>query len=245
MDLYVAQLPALSVAAHITRERARSNDDMLDNKSWRKIGQSKPPKKQSKSLTPLKPDKDSPTAPEDSADRLRHSSWRKLQGSRPQTPVSAVPITPVFEDTDEARSERSETPAPRRDSKPKLARYTSLFANFKETSRAPDFSEPWSEDAPPVFPLYVDPLEALQAVRLHMVNSSQPIPLEYYCGLFRIFEDYRKAREQKERLGELLEVTLQDWEKAEEQWRRAEDRYGAEIRRLELLIARGTGGMTE
>ncbi|EFQ96643.1 hypothetical protein PTT_00125 [Pyrenophora teres f. teres 0-1] len=244
MDLYVAQLPALSVAAHISRERARSNDDMLDNKSWRKIGQSKPPKKHSKSLTPLKIDKESPIFPEDSADRLRQSSWRKLQGSRPQTPVSAVPITPVFEDTDEARSERSETPAPRRDSKPKLARYTSLFANFKDNSRASDFSEPWSEDAPPVFPPYVDPLDALQAVRLHMVNSCQPIPLEHYSGLFRIFEDYRKAREQKERLGDLMEVTLQDWEKAEEQWRLAEDRYVAEIRRLELLIVRGTGGMT-
>ncbi|CAE7175839.1 hypothetical protein HRS9139_03455 [Pyrenophora teres f. teres] len=244
MDLYVAQLPALSVAAHISRERARSNDDMLDNKSWRKIGQSKPPKKHSKSLTPLKIDKESPIFPEDSADRLRQSSWRKLQGSRPQTPVSAVPITPVFEDTDEARSERSETPAPRRDSKPKLARYTSLFANFKDNSRASDFSEPWSEDAPPVFPPYVDPLDALQAVRLHMVNSCQPIPLEHYSGLFRIFEDYRKAREQKERLGDLMEVILQDWEKAEEQWRLAEDRYVAEIRRLELLIVRGTGGMT-
>ena len=244
MDLYVAQLPALSVAAHFSRERARSNDDMPDNKSWRKIGQGKPPKKPPKSLAPLKTDKDSPTIPEDAADRLRQSSWRKLQGSRPQTPMSAVPITPVFEDIEEAPIERSETPAPRRDSKPKLARYTSLFANFKDTSRAPEFSEPWSEDTPTVFPRYVDPLNALQVVRLHMVNSSQPIPIEHYSGLFRIFEDYRKTREQKERLGEMMEDTLQDWAKAEEQWRCAEDRYGAEIRRLELLIARGTAGMT-
>lgn len=77
-----------------------------------------------------------------------------------------------------------------------------------------------------------------------MVNSSQPIPIEHYNGLFRIFEDYRKIREQKERLGEMMEDTIQDWTKAEEQWRCAEDRYGAEIRRLELLIARGTAGMT-
>ncbi|EDU45705.1 predicted protein [Pyrenophora tritici-repentis Pt-1C-BFP] len=141
--------------------------------------------------------------------------WRKLQGSRPQTPVSATPFTPVFEDTDEARN----------------------------TSKPSDFSEPWSEDAPPIFPPYVDPLEALQAVRLHMVNSCQPIPLEHYNGLFRIFEDYRKAREQKERIGNLMEVTLQDWEKAEEQWRLAENRYVSEIRRLELLIVRGTGAL--
>ncbi|RMZ70621.1 agc dmpk kinase [Pyrenophora seminiperda CCB06] len=195
-------------------------------------------------LTPLKIDRDGPAAPEDSADRLRQSSWRKLHGSSPQTPVGAVPITPVFEDTDEARSDRPETPAPRRDSKPKLARYTSLFTNFKETAKTPDFSEPWSEDSPPVFPPYVDPLDALQAVRLHMVNSYEPIPREHYSGLFRIFEDYRKSREQKERYSELIEVTLQNWENAEEQWEHAEDRYGAEIRRLELVIARGTGGMT-
>jgi hypothetical protein len=68
--------------------------------------------------------------------------------------------------------------------------------------------------------------------------------MEHNSGLFRVFEDYRKVREQKESLSLLLEETLKDWKRAEEHWMHSKGRYGAEIRRLELLIARGTSGMT-
>jgi hypothetical protein len=77
-----------------------------------------------------------------------------------------------------------------------------------------------------------------------MMNSYQPIPVEHNSGLFRVFEDYRKMREHKEGLEKLLKDTLQDWDKAEKHWGQAEACYNAEIRRLELLIARGTSGMT-
>ena len=76
------------------------------------------------------------------------------------------------------------------------------------------------------------------------MSSNQPISVEHNSGLFRIFEDYRKIREQKERLELLVEDTLQDWGKADKHWSHAEGRYIAEIRRLELLIARGMSGMT-
>lgn len=53
MDLYVAQLPGLSVATHLARERAKADEDMPDNKSWR-LGHSKQPKKPPRVSTPQK-----------------------------------------------------------------------------------------------------------------------------------------------------------------------------------------------
>ncbi|CAN9101487.1 unnamed protein product [Alternaria alternata] len=246
MDLYVAQLPGLSVATHLARERAKADEDMPDNKSWR-LGHSKQPKKPPRALTPLKIDTEYSKSFEDLNDHHLPLSWRQQrQGSRPQTPVGAVSATPVTDDTYDTRSDRSDTPAPRRDSKPKLARYTSLFANFKDTTKEPEFafSTPWGEDAPQSLQPYIDPLDVVQSVRSHMATTHRPIPMEHNSGLFRVFEDYRKVRKQKESLSMMMEETLGDWKKAEEHWNRSKDCYGAEIRRLELLIARGTSGMT-
>ncbi|KNG47658.1 hypothetical protein TW65_05727 [Stemphylium lycopersici] len=247
MDLHVSQLAGLSVATHLSRELAKDSGSMPDGKTWR-LGHNKQPKKPPKALTSLKVDDGTPIALEDSAGRRCQPSWRKtLQGSRPQTPVSTFTATTAVEDIEDARSDRSETSAPCRDSKPKLARYTSLFTTFKETAKetakAPGFSEPWSDDAPLPFQPYIDPLNVVQSVRSHMANSSLPISPEHHSGLFRVFEDYRKVREQKERLESLLKETLQDWKQAEGHWRDYEDRYSGEIRRLELIIARGSRGM--
>ncbi|KAF7681402.1 hypothetical protein GT037_000378 [Alternaria burnsii] len=245
MDLYVAQLPGLSVATHLARERAKADEDMPDNKSWR-LGHSKQPKKPPKALTPLKIDTEYSRSFDDLNDHHLPLSWRQQrQGSRPQTPVGAVSATPLVDDAYDTRSDRSDTPAPRRDSKPRLARYTSLFANFKDTTKEPEFafSAPWGEDAPQSLQPYIDPLDVVQSVRSHMATTHRPIPMEHNSGLFRVFEDYRKVREQKESLSIMMEETLSDWKKAEEHWNRSKDRYGAEIRRLELLIARGTSGM--
>ncbi|CAN9084261.1 unnamed protein product [Alternaria sp. RS040] len=245
MDLYVAQLPGLSVATHLARDRAKADEDMPDNKSWR-LGHSKQPKKPPKALTPLKIDTEYSRSFDDLNDHHLPLSWRQQrQGSRPQTPVGAVSATPLVDDAYDTRSDRSDTPAPRRDSKPRLARYTSLFANFKDTTKEPEFafSAPWGEDAPQSLQPYIDPLDVVQSVRSHMATTHRPIPMEHNSGLFRVFEDYRKVREQKESLSIMMEETLSDWKKAEEHWNRSKDCYGAEIRRLELLIARGTSGM--
>lgn len=167
-----------------------------------------------------------------------------MQSSRPPTPSTISPMTPLVDDTDEARSEHSEPQTPRRNSKPKLARYTSLFNTFRETSKGPEFAEPWSEDAPPPLPSCADPLHALQSVHSHMMQFSTPVPLEYSSCLFRVFEDYRKVREEKERVEALLQATLTSWKEAEMGWVESEVCYMKEIRRLELLIAKGTSGMT-
>jgi hypothetical protein len=74
-------------------------------------------------------------------------------------------------------------------------------------------------------------------------NFYKPIPPEHHSGLLRIFEDYRKSREHKKKLEDLLKETLEGYKSAEEFWRTKEDHYQAEIRRLELLIARGTTGL--
>ncbi|KAI8939700.1 hypothetical protein NX059_003456 [Plenodomus lindquistii] len=182
---------------------------------------------------------------EDASDRRRTAGWRKtIQGSRPVTPSSISPLTPTVDDADDVSSEHSEPQTPRRNSKPKLTLYTSLFSNFKESAKGPEFAEPWAEDAPPSFHPYIDPLHALQSVHSHMINFFTPIPLEHNSGLFRVFEDYRKVRLEKERLEALIQNTLTSWTRAEAQWAGLEFCYKAEIRRLEILIANGRSGMT-
>ncbi|KAL6707378.1 hypothetical protein ACN47E_004157 [Coniothyrium glycines] len=214
---------------------------MPDSKGWRK-------KKLPKDLGPLKTSSEEAVTPADGTDRRRHHhSWRKtISGSRPQSPLSATPATPTLKDIDDAASGHSE-PTPRRDSKPKLARYTSLFSSFKEATRGPEFAEPWDAEAAPHVEPYadVDPLYALQSVRNHMHNcSTRSIPPEYNNALFRIFEDYGKVREANERLETITKEALAEWKRSEKDWGEAEAQYQSEIRRLELLIARGASGMT-
>lgn len=242
MELHVTQLSGLSVATQLARNLAKENT-MPDGKGWR-LGHNKHYRKQNKASAPRKIDGSGSAAPRDASGKRYQTGWlRTVQDSRPPTPISTLTTATALEDSEDARSERSETAAPPRDSKPKFARYTSLFASFKETSEGPGFLEPWSEEAVPRFQPYVDPLQVMQFVRSHIVKCSTPVPLEHNSGLLRLFEDYRKVREQKERLEKLLEETLEDWTEAQGQWTQSEDGYNAEIRRLELLIARGTSGI--
>lgn len=87
-------------------------------------------------------------------------------------------------------------------------------------------------------------MAALQATHSYLCNNFyKPIPSEHHSGLLRIFEDYRHLREGKEKLESLLTETLEGYKSADQLWMTKEDRYQAEIRRLELLIARGTTGL--
>lgn len=90
----------------------------------------------------------------------------------------------------------------------------------------------------------VDPLVAVQEIRSHIGKQSWvPIPVEHNNGLLRIFEDYRKVRDTKEQLDTLIKEVLGSWQTAQEEWTETEFRYQQEIRRLELLIAKGSTGM--
>lgn len=215
----------------------------MDNKGvgWRNWRNTK-----HKDLPPLKISKtnEAITGPEDFSDGFSHHGWRRtIHLSRPQTPVT--PAEPVSEPTERAPSERSEGIVAHRNSRPKLKRITSLFSDFKDATKEPKFDEPWSEDAPPPPPAFVDPLMVEVSVRSHMSSSPRtPIPLDHNSGLFHLFHDYRKTKDELERLKTLLEDTLHDWTDAQEQWDREQTSYQEEIKRLELLIARGATGMS-
>ncbi|KAL5431954.1 hypothetical protein PMIN07_008813 [Paraphaeosphaeria minitans] len=186
--------------------------------------------------------------PETDTDSLRppseRSNWTNTFHSRPGTPIRG-PTPTIFQvDTDDIRREITlDVPSPRKATKPKLARYLSGYLAIKDASKEPEFGEPWLEMTP-VSTEYVDPMASLQSVFSHMTTyPSSPIPPHYSNGIFRVFEDYRKIREEKERLDDLLHETFEGYRAAERFYEKAEAEYQAEIRRLELLIARGTSGM--
>jgi hypothetical protein len=171
-------------------------------------------------------------------------SWRNTFHGRPGTPSRAPTPTISQVDTDDVRREITlDVPSARKATKPKLARYISGYRSIKDASKEPEFGEPWIE-MPPSYTEYIDPMLSLQSVFSHMTTSpSCPIPLHYNSGIFRVFEDYRKVREERERLDNLLHETFEGYRTAERFYYKAEAEYQEEIRRLELLIARGTSGM--
>lgn len=209
---------------------------MPDNKaaSWRKKISTKP-----KDPQLPKTSLDDAT----NAESGRHRGWRKtIQASRPGTPTPVTPVTPTVDDI-ETHNERQICSSPRRESRPKLTRYTSLFSGFKDTSKGFEFDTPWDENQPDYEP-YVDPKVAIQSIRSHMVHfSMKPIPLEYSNNLFCIFEHYHKLCEENDHLVADFERTRQEFKHAQQTWAHEEQKYAKEIRRLELLISKGASGV--
>ncbi|KAJ4384628.1 hypothetical protein N0V86_000228 [Didymella sp. IMI 355093] len=220
---------------------------MVDNKGWRKKIGGKP-----KEPPPIRTDSDDIVATPrteipsavDTNDRRCHG-WRKTVAvSRPSTPMTTTPPTSIPDNVEDTRNEISGASTSRRGSRPKTARYTSMFATHKEELHDSMFSDPWSLDNPPTQATawsYVDPIVAMESIHSHMCkNYMIPIPLEHTSGLFQIFDDYRKLRSHKEHLEAHERDALNHSRKVTAQWHQSEIIYEAEIRRLELLIARGT-----
>ena len=91
----------------------------------------------------------------------------------------------------------------------------------------------------------IDPLIVVQTVRSHITNQSwKPVPVEYNSGLLRLFEDYRRIREAIEGVSGQYRVMIEGYRSAEQSWIMEEGHYQEEIRRLELMIARGATGMS-
>lgn len=184
--------------------------------------------------------------------RLAHApekpSWRSYLGSRPQTPIPAPTVVSTGDDTEDSRSEASSDRG-RSGARPKVSRYLSDYLALSAPPKAPVkevflFSEPWCEEERMEIEPPVDPLVAVQEIRLHIGKQSWvPLPVEHNNGLLRIFEDYRKVRDTKELLDVLMKDILGAWQTAQEEWTERERRYQHEIRRLELLIAQGSTGM--
>ncbi|KAF2704225.1 hypothetical protein K504DRAFT_390462 [Pleomassaria siparia CBS 279.74] len=227
-------------------------------KGWRKkIHAAARPK------TPLQPPL---AAPDDnSSERRRRASnkpdkpdkmgWRKtIHGTRPSTPSGAsaaakpLPMDQDGEDTrsDDHGSETSvSTPRRRSAPKPTFSRFMSGYLSLTTAPKDPIFAEPWSDDAPTVFIPPIEPMAALQAIHSHLMNYyGKPISAQHHSGLLRVFEDYRNLRAKMEKMEKLLKDIVEGYQSAENSWNTTEDSYLAEIRRLELLIARDTSGMT-
>lgn len=171
--------------------------------------------------------------------------------SRSQTPVGPAPSSTSGgnDGIEETRSEvgsAATTPGRKSTPKPKLSRYLSDYLSLSSAAKGPEFLAPWDDNSPLRFESPVDPLVSVQAVRYHIGHHGlERIPVEHSNGILRVFEDYGKVRENKEHLDRLLQETLQGFKSAEESWATTESHYQAEIRRLELLIARGSPGMPE
>ncbi|KAF2007741.1 hypothetical protein P154DRAFT_583930 [Amniculicola lignicola CBS 123094] len=229
---------------------------MVDKGGWRKVIQTGRPR------TPIQPNTVAASGmeggatvvttgfstvpgPADTFERRRSqtiekSSWRKtFHGTRPSTPVAGLPT-----ENDDTVSEHGHEMTPRR-LKPKLSRYLSNYLSLSNPPKTSDFSEPWSEDAPPAWITPVDPIIVLQSVHSYLLsNPSMPLPVQHNSGLLVIFEHYRKLREQKELLDGQMKEVLDAYEADEKMWESKEDACRREIRRLELIIARGTSGMS-
>lgn len=228
-----AKQAAQLAAANRTTDKMPDNNNKGVGVGWRKKIQHKP-----KELQPLKPLK---LNTDDAATGRHYFSRKTIHGSRPATPV-----TPAIEETpEEGRNEPVESTTPRRSSKPKLVRYTSLFSNFKDIHEAanPEFAEPWSEVKPDPVDL-VDPILIIQSIRSHIAKfSTTALTPEHNSGLYRIFEHYYQLRSKNVEVEEALQQTREELATSQERWIGEERRYAEEIRRLELLIAKGTTGV--
>ncbi|KAJ4300694.1 hypothetical protein N0V90_002782 [Kalmusia sp. IMI 367209] len=185
---------------------------------------------------------------EDPSESLRpqeKSGWRKTIHSRPGTPSRTVTPVPSQSKAEDIRRKLiPEVPSPRKETNPKLSKYLSGYLSLKDASKEIEFAEPWDEETPSVDIPFVDPLVSAQSIYSHMTSvPSRPIPLHCNSGLFQVFDHYRKVRGEKERMDALLQETLEGYRASEEGWKKMVAQYQAEVRRLELLIARGTSGM--
>lgn len=164
--------------------------------------------------------------------------------SRPSSPTPTVLSLSSFDREDNESTHKNPNEETPRHSRPKLTRYISDYWAFgAHEDHELQFSSPWDENEPPK-PEPVDSLTVIEAVRAHLRDpTARGIPASHNSGVLRVFEDYRKIREDNDRIQDLLRQTLVDWIEADSSWSLKEDRYQAEIRRLELIIAKGSTGM--
>ncbi|KAF2011741.1 hypothetical protein BU24DRAFT_288335 [Aaosphaeria arxii CBS 175.79] len=144
----------------------------------------------------------------------------------------------------DANSEEYDDRTTVRSSRPRLARYISDYLTFGGPD-SPEFSEPWSQDVPlrPVTP--VDITMVIQMIQMHIHQFPlRPLPVEHTSGLLRIFEEYRKAKEEANVSGEKWRDILVDFTNAQATWEATESSYQSEIIRLRSVIGKGASGMT-
>ncbi|OCL06130.1 hypothetical protein AOQ84DRAFT_248761, partial [Glonium stellatum] len=167
-------------------------------------------------------------------------TWRKrIQPARSKTPI--------VEDSEDRHSEHgstSEVTTPRR--RPKLSKYISSYLAITTPVKPDEFScNFWDTLGEPViYEPKADSLQVLESISATLISSPhKPLPIQQNSGLLCLLEDYRGLRLKKDKIEELLKQTLEGFREAQERWTAEEAGYGAEIKRLELIIARGKQGM--
>jgi hypothetical protein len=169
-------------------------------------------------------------------------AWRKrIQPTRSKTLI--------VEDTGDRHTEHGSTsdiPIPRR--RPKLSKYISNYLAITTPVKPEGFSRNFWDTLgePIIYEPKVDSLQVLESISSTLIDSPHKnLPIQQNSSLLHLLEDYRGLRLEKDKIEELLKQTLDGFKEAEERWTTEEAEYRAEIRRLELIIARGKQGMTE
>ena len=186
---------------------------------------------------------------EDGDDRRLHpgvdmAAWRKTiqHASRPSTPAQQPPTSARDDGSDKCSDHGSEASTPRRLSAPKLKRYMSSYLNLASLSKPADFSTGlWLEE--PAFENKVDVDSVWSAVHAHLCRMpSGSLPVAHNSGISCLLEDYRKTREEKNGLDDLLKRVFADWNSAQENWTAAEANFHTELKRLKDMNVRGDPG---
>ncbi|TKA74665.1 hypothetical protein B0A49_05659 [Cryomyces minteri] len=178
------------------------------------------------------------------------NQWRRMiQPARVKTP----------QESDEHSETASNAPAtPRRRSRPKFSMHLSNYRLPTVLTLKP---EPFSVDHfPAVDPSLShglthnynpNPEQMIDAVFSRLLAEPfKPLPVEYNGPLLQIIEVWRHLKDDKARLTSRLSeeadarhaLTLEA-EKAERRWTEEREGYKAEVKRLEMLIAKGKPGL--
>ena len=171
--------------------------------------------------------------------------WRRMiQPARVRTPAVEI---------EEPEPVQSPT-TPRRGLKPKLSSYFTQHTNLSGVSKTDTALEDdwfstklpsWSADDPVPSP---DANNLIEAIMCRLLSEPYRALDQRFNGmLMQIFESYQNLKEEKQRL--LLEAqqeadrrlaTEETLHRAKEEWDQEKQDYKAEVKRLELLLAKGS-----
>ena len=179
------------------------------------------------------------------------NQWRRMiQPTRVRTPAVEPEDGSLLSPT-----------TPRKGTRPKLASYFTQHATVPGPSKTDlDSTEDlfgrnawypqWSEDSSTPGP---DVERLMDSIMCRLLTEPyRPLDQRFNSMLMQIFESYRHLKDDKDQLHQLLE---QETEKrnalehalhhASQQWESEKHDYKAEVKRLELILAKGKRGLTE
>ncbi|KAL1583224.1 hypothetical protein WHR41_07830 [Cladosporium halotolerans] len=187
--------------------------------------------------------------------------WRlKIPPSRSRTPMLESPeIDQGMRPPSALAGPSTRPPTPKRGLRPKLSSYLSQSAPFGAASKEP---EPFFADhLTPSFPSWAvedtfpntSAEQLIHAVMCRlMARPYESLESRFNGSLLQIFEAYRQLADERDRLEKRLAEEVDGrsadrsaMQKAERRWEDEKETYKAEVKRLELVIAKGKRGVAE